>query len=109
MGDLANLGVFGLLVVLVTIGLGAYFLGSGARRLPLALALSLAPLLLGFIGSAFGRGQVERVLAASPGQASPMERERGERQADRSTWLGAGGTLLLVFLAAGRAAMRAPE
>ena len=70
----------------------------GRGRLFLPTALSLAPLLLGGIGMGMGFATTERILSATPGEASPIEREHRRATARRPLWLGLGSSLLLLSL-----------
>ena len=101
-------GIFGVLILLLTLGLAAFIL-AGKPRVGLGLIAALVPLVIGLAGTSIGRAKVEATLSASPGEAAPEEREHGNRQAMATTWIGGAGALLLAFLVAGGAAMRSED
>ena len=101
---LRDAGPMGWLILLVSAALVAYALftalGSGGRgSFRMMLLLSMVPLLLGVAGMLMGKHRMDQVLHSTPGSASPLEVERGERIAELPLWLGGLATVAIVGIA----------
>ena len=114
-GWLQDCGIVGLLILLLDLLLLPMCLMVlvSARptrgRLFLPVALALAPLLLGGIGMGMGYASTERILLATSGEASPLEREQRRAVARQPLWLGLGSSIMLLSLLGMAPLMRKDE
>ena len=103
-------GPFGVLVVVVALGVIVFGAATGFGRkskatVLLFLVLAFLPLILGLVGTMVGFATVDSVVNASPGSASPQELAHGRSQALQVTLLGGGATLLVLLFALGSLAL----